>query len=68
MAHEPRVKTYLANWLKNAAAFISPEDLNLTDDFKIELRSEHNLGVLISIKDPSEGAPRYFEIMVKEKF
>ena len=68
MANTPRTKEYLMRALKNWLAFRKAEDFNLSEDFKFEYRGEGRNYVLVSIKDPSEALPRWYEVRVTEKF
>ena len=65
---EHRTKTYLTRFVKSAFEGITPERLGFTDEFELSVQSEEKNSITIRIKDPTDdGAPRYYQISVKEK-
>lgn len=62
---ESRAKSYMARTVKTRMRAITPSDLGLTDDFKINVLAEANDWIQFRVVDPSTGS-HYLTIKVTE--
>lgn len=62
-----RSRTFLVNYLRNKLAFLTPQDLNLSEDVaKIDYIGDTSSGGVIRVIDQVTGT-HYYEVVVREK-